>query len=652
MTPPGLIICTFLFWGYCTSYLSLALALGLVIELAKWVPLRYEFTDQQVAKSTDFSILAFAVLFYFYFNQPDVSLKESRQAFIWLPIVFTPLILMQSYGEKTSFDPRLFFILTRKAALQQGQNVKSKVHLNWIYFIMILLAACIANHRFPYFYPILGLLILTGLYSYRSRRVGLFQWGALAGLVLTLGYFGHVGLVKGQAYLYEKTSDWIKHRYRISGVSHAQATAIGEIGEIQKSSSIMVRLEGKNMKPTGTYLKMASYDTLVNDYSWMSLDLYQKQKYFSNISLSTGSSTDMSCSMWVYTPGGTGYLPLPPKAVQVDKLNASKLQRPPLGGLRSFDGPEWLSYQAVLGHKPPDEKAPSDKDLQIPEVHQNLVDDISQEWFGEHTSAADIVKALQQRFSRFEYSLKLHPTPPGLSSLENFLLKTQSGHCEYFATCTVLLLRKMGIHARYTIGYTMDEYSSLEKAWISRGSDAHAWVRMWNGKQWINVDTTPGGPPQLDFTAPVRDFFSWLQFKFSRWRFSKENEDQLVNILPYIILGLVLYIVWRLRSVKRKKTRIQRKGTNKNENNDPFSVKFRAFHETLEKRDLEKQPWEGLNHWTRRVTRQANEIDLDLEKFTRLTTFYDRYLYDNTSVTEEEKREVDASLSDWLKASK
>jgi transglutaminase-like putative cysteine protease len=46
--------------------------------------------------------------------------------------------------------------------------------------------------------------------------------------------------------------------------------------------------------------------------------------------------------------------------------------------------------------------------------------------------------------------------------LARFLLRTRSGHCEYFATATVLLLRQLGIPARYAVGYAVHEASGRQ----------------------------------------------------------------------------------------------------------------------------------------------------------------------------------------------
>ena len=75
--------------------------------------------------------------------------------------------------------------------------------------------------------------------------------------------------------------------------------------------------------------------------------------------------------------------------------------------------------------------------------------------------------------------------------LTRFLLTSRSGHCEYFATATVLLLRQLGIPARYAVGYYVHEPAG--SGYVVRERDAHAWCLAWNRQtgSWDDFDTTP-----------------------------------------------------------------------------------------------------------------------------------------------------------------
>ena len=74
----------------------------------------------------------------------------------------------------------------------------------------------------------------------------------------------------------------------------------------------------------------------------------------------------------------------------------------------------------------------------------------------------------------FRYKLDLRPTEG--DPLAEFLFKTREGHCEYFATAMVLMLRTLEIPARIVNGFQMGEYNELNDMYIVRESDAHSWV--------------------------------------------------------------------------------------------------------------------------------------------------------------------------------
>ena len=69
----------------------------------------------------------------------------------------------------------------------------------------------------------------------------------------------------------------------------------------------------------------------------------------------------------------------------------------------------------------------------------------------------------------------------------------KAGHCELFATSTVMLLRSAGFQARYVSGSTVTEVSSDGDYMITRAKDLHAWVEVWDAKkkEWFVVDPTP-----------------------------------------------------------------------------------------------------------------------------------------------------------------
>lgn len=94
----------------------------------------------------------------------------------------------------------------------------------------------------------------------------------------------------------------------------------------------------------------------------------------------------------------------------------------------------------------------------------------------------------------FEYSFT-PDTPRGMHPIEAFLMRTRQGHCEYFATSMVLILRAQGIPSRVVTGFYASEAADLTervRVFTVRQSDAHAWVECWlDGYGWLTLDPTP-----------------------------------------------------------------------------------------------------------------------------------------------------------------
>lgn len=80
----------------------------------------------------------------------------------------------------------------------------------------------------------------------------------------------------------------------------------------------------------------------------------------------------------------------------------------------------------------------------------------------------------------------------GVVSLETFLKDGRYGHCEYFATASVLLLRTLGIPARLALGYRGGTFNALSQVLEIRESNAHAWVEAYvPDVGWLSFDPTP-----------------------------------------------------------------------------------------------------------------------------------------------------------------
>ncbi len=119
----------------------------------------------------------------------------------------------------------------------------------------------------------------------------------------------------------------------------------------------------------------------------------------------------------------------------------------------------------------------------------------------------------------------------GERPIEYFLLEARRGHCEYFASAMVLLLRAQGIPARLVTGFLGAEYAPWERAWVVRQSNAHAWVEGYlPGAGWQVFDPTPpAGRPTSEpesLLGSMREAWEFVLFRWDRYVISFDFYDQ------------------------------------------------------------------------------------------------------------------------------
>jgi len=133
----------------------------------------------------------------------------------------------------------------------------------------------------------------------------------------------------------------------------------------------------------------------------------------------------------------------------------------------------------------------------------------------------------------FTYSLEFMGRT-GDDPLEEFLFETRRGHCELFASSTVLLLRSPGIPARLVTGFLGAEYNPLTGYFIVRQSNAHAWVEAYlEGEEWQIFDPTPAaGLPgsSLRRGSLLQQMADFVMFRWDRYVLTYGMEDQ-VSVL-------------------------------------------------------------------------------------------------------------------------
>ena len=108
-------------------------------------------------------------------------------------------------------------------------------------------------------------------------------------------------------------------------------------------------------------------------------------------------------------------------------------------------------------------------------------------------AAEEIIATVQERcFYELDDLPEPDPSPGG--ALRTFLFSDdrndRRGHCQYFATAAVILLRRAGHPARTVVGFASEEIDA--KGVTFRGLHAHAWLEAVNSRgRWQRFDATP-----------------------------------------------------------------------------------------------------------------------------------------------------------------
>ena len=120
--------------------------------------------------------------------------------------------------------------------------------------------------------------------------------------------------------------------------------------------------------------------------------------------------------------------------------------------------------------------------------------------------------------NNYGYTLDLSGTPP-VDPLAYFLFEKRAGHCEYFAAAMTVMLRALGVPARYVNGFLPGEYNDVGGDYIIRASDAHSWVEVFfPGYGWITFDPTPPSDDHPSgLLAQIGLYWDWFQLQWNDW---------------------------------------------------------------------------------------------------------------------------------------
>lgn len=660
--PPLLLGITILFWGWQTQLWFLAIPIALTIEGSRFVVWRWNLGLEEFRQAANICALLLVIqILYLFFTEK--SLQIIFTVFQWLPAVTCSLLIAQFYSTKNRVDARALFFSSQK------KSEPIFADLTYPYFALCLVSASAGNVRNISFY--LGLFILSAIAIWfsRSPRFSPTLWASLLVVAALMGIVGHVALHNFHLGLERTARQWVIANFsRYGAIDPNQTnTAIGDIGRLKLSNNILLRVKPDPNTLPPKLLPRVAY----NRYSspiWVATNSeFAPIKSTSENSWKLLSSTNNQTNTKGLTIATTfedeqEILSLPNGSLKIEKLSAEKLEQNQYGVVQLTGEPSFVSYRVEYDNKQSIASLPVADDLTIPVSEKPALDSIIEELNLQEKSPQEILDTLQVFFNtEFDYSLELTGRRRYITPLSTFLLENRAGHCEYFATATTLLLRSLGIPARYAIGYSVHEFNQWENQFIVRGRNAHAWTLVYIDGMWREFDTTPASWIALEDASAsswsrIGDFFSLLSFKIALGFEYLKNNNNLMYLWLLLIPVIWIVIRWFYPQNKIKVEKITKQGNANSEYIIPgLDSEIYLIETVLNELGSIRNPHETWQQWLERLHHNPlsiSEMNLDrkqmLEELETIVKLHYRYRFDPQGLNSTERLQLKSCTESWL----
>lgn len=187
--------------------------------------------------------------------------------------------------------------------------------------------------------------------------------------------------------------------------------------------------------------------------------------------------------------------------------------------------------------------------LQLPDTLDPRIRQLAESVAGDAAHPFTIARKIEDYLST-NYRYSLEGKGPTQDPIATFLFERREGHCEYFATAMVLMLRSLGIPARPVNGFLGATYNEFGGYYTVAEKQAHSWVEVYiNPFGWVTFDPTPlrePAPDSDDFFSTMALWMDALRLRWYKWVVEYDLEKQLA----------VYAKVWNLFSSRENEIRI------------------------------------------------------------------------------------------------
>lgn len=294
--------------------------------------------------------------------------------------------------------------------------------------------------------------------------------------------------------------------------------------------------------------------------------------------------------------------------------------------------------------------------LALPEEVPVRVKDLAQELTAEAPSVYQKAQAIERYFGRsgFVYSRDKVAVPKEDEDyVDQFLFETKRGYCDNFSSSMVVMLRSVGIPARWVKGFApgqLNRDDNQEKYYTVTNNQAHSWVEAYMpGIGWMPFEPTIGfnGISNVNFDIEVAEDDVQEQELIKRPEKKKEQEQAkqaakrkstedswLLQIIPdwlrswvavSIVAGVSLVLMGIGFYTTRKKwlPRLAvRRSRTKSQGWETFAAQYEQLLKHLNRVGIRKPVGTTLMTYAKEVDRMRGD-----EKMSILTAAYEKGLY-------------------------
>ena len=126
------------------------------------------------------------------------------------------------------------------------------------------------------------------------------------------------------------------------------------------------------------------------------------------------------------------------------------------------------------------------------------------------------------------YNLEISGPPASRDGVDYFLFDLRQGYCDYYASSTTVLLRAVGIPARYVVGYASGRFDGDTQSYQVLDLNYHSWVEVYFPDYgWVLIEATPAGAIEFQLgSSPVVPSSSPIEIDLGDGPVPEDEEEE------------------------------------------------------------------------------------------------------------------------------